>query len=303
MPDSLIGREIVVPGSTSNLGPGFDALGLALQIYLRVRVVGVDDQAPRALRFDFIDGPPPADNYIARGFHALAERLGLGAWPGLHLEVRSEIPMKAGLGSSAAAIVAGLRLCELVSGPRPVDELLSMAAALEGHPDNTSPSLLGGFVTSCVAPDGRVTALASRWPDALSLIVATPAVTLETKQARAALPRTVPFVDAVSNVQRTALMVHALTSPDRAAAHAALREALHDRLHQPYRETLVPGLREALSLEHPSLLGVFLSGAGPSVAAIATGDVEAIAALLGAVYERLGLACSVREIAVHQPRG
>lgn len=302
MPHPLVGREIAVPGSTSNLGPGFDALGLALQIYVRVRIVHIHEGAPRDLQFRFLGANPPDENCIERGFLALAERLGLAEWPGMHLEVRSDIPMKAGLGSSAAAIVAGLRLCEIVGGARPIDELLSLAARLEGHPDNASPSLLGGFVTSCTAPDGRVAALASPWPDDLALVVATPDATLDTKEARAALPAIVPFADAVSNVQRAALLVHALISSDRPAARAALREALRDRLHQPPREPLVPGLREALALAHPSLLGVFLSGAGPSVAAVCEDDTEAIVELLSGVYGRLGIACAVRAVPVHQPQ-
>ena len=308
MPHPLIGRQIVVPASTSNLGPAFDAVGLALQLYLRLRVVAADETRTAPVAWRFLDSPAypggalRGENFLARGVRVLAG--GDGATrPALTVEAASDIPVRAGLGSSAAAIVAGLRLHEAVAGPRATDDLLAAAAGLEGHPDNTSPALLGGFVVSCVTADGRVVALRAPWPDDLAVVVATPALELETTRAREALPAMVPLGDAIANVQRAALLVQALHEADRGRRRAALREALRDRLHQPYREPLVPGLREALALEVPSLVGVFLSGAGPSVAAIADGadGAPAVADALRRLYAGMALPVTVRTLRAHQP--
>ena len=295
---SLLNREVVVPGSTSNLGPGFDAIGLALRLYLRVRIVGVHPDRRREISWRFVDRPLDGENAIARAFAALeVERP--ADFPALDVEVRSEIPMLSGLGSSAAAVVAGLRLYEAVAGPQPLDDLLALATRLEGHPDNAAPSLLGGLVVSAVAPDGRVAAVSVPWPGQLRLVFARPHARLDTHRARAALPASVPFADAVFNLQRAALLVQALAASDT----RALREAFRDRLHQPFRMALVPGLEQALALDHPSLLGVFLSGAGPTIGAVVDGDDEAIGHLLRGIYRKIGLDADVGLIDVQQPFG
>jgi homoserine kinase len=293
------GHEIAVPGSTSNLGPGFDALGLALDLTLRLRVAAVGDGPPGQLTWRFArpPGPAPAENAIERGFTALAPPGVRATLPALTVHVDSRIPMRAGLGSSAAAAVAGMRLWEAVAGPVGRQRVLDESTRLEGHPDNASASVLGGFVASAVGPGGHVVAVARPWPPDLRVVVATPAATLETSVARRALPREVPLQDAVANVQRVALLVQALAAGDR----RALREAFRDRLHQPYRLPLVPGLAAALAFEHPSLYGVFLSGAGPSIAAIVDDDGEAVRGMFEALYERIGLACAVRRVNVVQP--
>lgn len=285
-----------VPGSTSNLGAGFDALGLALAVYLDVEVVGVDEHTRGALRWSFAGRRLDGDNYIERGFKALATRAGLDL-PSLDLEVTSSIPMKAGLGSSAAAIVAGLRLFEAVAGPQPIGTLLDVATAIEGHPDNVSASLLGGLTVSARGDDGHVVSVASRWPDQWRLVVATPELPLETKVARAALPPSVPLGDAVHNVQRAALLVQAAAT----GCFEALAEATRDRLHQPARAPLVPGLAEALAWSDPALGGVFLSGAGPSIAAIVRYDTEGVVARFRSMYRERQVAAAVRVLAVHQP--
>lgn len=296
--------EIAVPGSTSNLGAGFDALGLALSVYLRLKVT-IGEQAEAGDGGDASDGGSvtfrfggmtlDGENSIERGLRAAAARYRT-ALPALTVDVESDIPLKAGLGSSAAAIVAGIRLYEAIAGPLPVDEVLSLASDLEGHPDNTSASILGGLVTSCQA-DGKVLAVAMPWPAAIRVVVATPVLALETKVARAALPDSVSRGDTIFNVQRTALFVQAIA----AKRYDVLREALRDRLHQPYRAPLVPGLERALTFDHPKLLGVFLSGAGPSIAALTDGVVPEIDTLFHALYQELGLACTVRALDVHQP--
>lgn len=291
----VVGREIVVPGSTSNLGPGFDALGLALQIYLRVRVERAVDDGRGELRFDFVDGPLDGENAIERAVRELARLRGL-VLPSLNLRIDSSVPVKAGLGSSAAAIVAGLRLVQLLDEAVSDGEVLDVATSLEGHPDNVSAAILGGL-TASVQADGQVVSACAKWPTEIAILVATPDLGLSTKAARAVLPDRVDRADAVFNVQRVTLLMQALATRD----FDLVRHALRDRLHQPYRAALVPGLSEALTLDHPSLLGVFLSGAGPSIAALALGDTSPVEELLARVYRAHDLRCIIRPLAAHQP--
>lgn len=286
--------EIAVPGSTANLGPGYDALALALRVYLRLHVEHVPGAPRGSIDWRFEEPTLTGKNYIERGFRA-GLRAGVEV-PALRVHVRSEIPMRGGLGSSAAALVAGLRLASHFS-PLAEDDLLQAATALEGHPDNVSASILGGLTVSCVSADGRVHSLRIGWPRAWSLIVATPAIELATSAARSVVPQQVPLRDAVANLQRASLLVQAVHAVDA----AAMREALRDTLHQPYRAPLVPGLSRALAFEAPSLVGVFLSGAGPSVAAIVTDDGSEVRRMFESLYQELALPCAVRTLAVHQP--
>ena len=289
-------RTIVVPGSISNLGPAFDSLSVAIRLYLRVRVMQVLDESPDALEFCFVDCPIPDDNRIARAFRRARERIGLRT-PGLRLEVRSEIPIRAGLGSSGAAAVAGLRLYEAITAPRPAADWLRLASEIEGHPDNAAAALYGGLTLSCQLEDGRVTARAMSWPASIQFVVATPDMPLETRRARAVLPASVPLGDAIFNLQRALLLLRALQTGDA----SDIREAIRDRWHQPYRAPLVPGLQEALAIDHPSVLGSCLSGAGPSVVALTTAEsAPAAAQILEDMYRRIGVACTIRTLKAHQ---
>lgn len=291
--------QIAVPGSVANLGPGFDALAVAVQAYLRVDVVGVRPEAPGTLACTFVGGPSlVGENRIERAFRLAAERFG-GALPGLAVEVRSDIPMRAGLGSSAAATVAGLRLYEALAGPRPLPDLLGLSTEIEGHPDNAAAALLGGLALSCQFTDGQVEARSWHWPDEVKLVVGTPETQLETAAARKVLPQAVSLRDAVFNLQRALLLVRALET----GHYGDLREALGDRWHQPTRQAFVPGLAEALALDHPAVLGACLSGSGPSIALLATDRHAEAAGLLAGIYKRLGVAYTIRTLSAHQPSG
>jgi homoserine kinase len=285
--------EIVirVPGSIANLGPGFDTLAVAVQLYLTLRVRREPEET--GLNFRFVDQTLDGENYIERAFRFIAERHNFPI-PPLVIQVESDIPMKGGLGSSAAATVAGLRLYEAFAGPLDEQELLTTACALEGHPDNIAAALLGGLTVSCEI-GGALHVLRSAWPESLQIVVATPEHHLATKASRAVLPVLVSREDAIFNVQRVAFLLEALRSGD----FTLLRDALEDRLHQPYRTQIVPGLREALALRHPSLLGVCLSGAGPSICAFAERDLDQISALLEEIYIHKSLPCRVRTLKVH----
>ena len=286
--------EVVVPGSVANLGGGFDTLGVAVQLYLRARIREIREDGGASLQVVSSVPPVRGHNALERGFAAIARRTGRPA-PTVLVDVTSDIPMAAGLGSSAAATVAGVRIFERVTGPLPDSVLLAAATEVEGHADNAAPALFGGLNSVLQVPGADPVALRWSWPDGLQLVVATPAIGLATAKARAALPERIPQADAIFNLQRVLSLVHALQDGE----FTRLREAVKDRWHQPARAALVPLLGEALALDDERVLGVFLSGAGPSIAAIAGRDAAAVAALFESMYDRAGVTATVRTLAVH----
>ena len=287
--------DITVPASVANLGPGLDALAVALQLYLHVRAQRLPGQGKNELRFDLVGFKLDGENFIERAFRFMAARDGVD-FPSLSVEVRSEIPSRSGLGSSAAATVAGLRLYDALFGPFPLPKLLNVACELEGHPDNAAAALLGGLTASCAMEDGSVVALSMPWPEAIRFVVLTPDLGLDTTASRRALPKQLRREDAVFNLQRVALLVQALHSRE----YSLLREALRDRCHQPFRLMLVPGLEETLELQHPNLLGVCLAGAGPSILALAEKNVVAVQELLANAYRPLGIPFTMRTLRAYQ---
>ena len=296
---STAGREVFeikVPASIANLGPGFDTLAVAVQLYLRLTVWTIGGHG--RLEFRFVDHELCGENYIERAFRFLA-RQNSAPWPSLYIEVRSDIPMRAGLGSSAAATVAGLRLYEALNGPLPLEAIVNAACALETHPDNASAAALGGLTSSCQLPDGSVYAKSFLWPEAIWFVVLTPDVQLATAESREVLPSFVPRGDVVFNLQRLSLFLQVLQSGD----FSLLRETLRDRVHQPARQKIVPGLAQVLELEHEDLLGVCLSGSGPSMVALAQTNLPTIAELLASIYRSQGIGYQVRILTVHQEAG
>jgi len=290
----MAGETLRVPASVGNLGPGLDTLGLAVALYLQVTVRRRIEDGRGRLLTRFVNGRSRADDGISAAFRLWPCR---GARPAsLEVDVESEIPERAGLGSSAAATIAGLRLRELCDGPRSIDEILRAALHLEHHPDNAAAGLFGGLTSSTVQPDGCVTVSKWRWPPAWRLVVATPAVELPTVTSRRLIPRALPTRDVVFNLQRLALLLHAVSARDS----MRLAAAFEDRCHQPYREALVPVLRRALALRQPGLLGVCLSGAGPSVVAIVDGGPAPTRRALSALYAQAGVRCKIRICSVHR---
>lgn len=279
----------------ANLGGGFDTLGVAVELYLRVRILDVRPGDEPRLRVVTSTPPVIGENAVERAFALLAERTGVRP-PAVDVDVHSDIPMAAGLGSSAAATVAGLRVFERVTGLLPDSTLLAAAAALEGHADNAAPALFGGFISVMERSDGDPIALRWTWPEELRLIVATPSVGLATAKARAALPASLPRKDAVFNLQRVLTLVHALQSRQ----YDRIRDGVVDRWHQPARAPLVPLLDEVLAIDDEDVLGAFLSGAGPSVAIIARREFARIEQLLRSKYERSGCPATIRTLGVHQ---
>ena len=286
-----------MPASTANLGAGFDCLGLALELYLGVRatVLSNPGTSSRARSWGVVGTsalPRSADqNLILRAIKLTAEREGFKL-PTIRLAVQNEIPVAGGLGSSAAAAVAGVALGHLINGKSPPKEtVLRYATELEGHGDNVGAALMGGFVVTFMRSDGTVVAVRKRWPKMIRLIVVTPATMLETKKSRGVLPQTVSRADAVHNLQRTALFVAAIEE----RRFDLLWDAMEDRLHQTARQSLIPGLSDVLAIPRmPGLLGVALSGAGPSVIALATDRFEEIGNAIANRFEKNGVASTVR---------
>lgn len=260
--------RVVVPASTSNLGPGFDFLGLALSLFLEVRVLG----AAPGERHEFAQllgtaaaWPAGAANHFLRAFDLAAMRLGVR--PGaLRFSVRSEIPIARGLGSSGAAVVAGLRLaCAMAERPASRDELLAWGLELEGHPDNSSAALLGGCTLSVPVTGGSVRVVQQPLHPDLAFAVAWPSRGFPTPAARAVLPARVPFADAVENPRRLALLLEGL----RTADPELLALGGEDRLHVPYRLPRIEGAAAAIEAARGS--GAWLatiSGSGSGLVAI-----------------------------------
>lgn len=299
MSELILPARVRVPGSSANLGPGFDVLAVALELWLEAAVFSPGGGRPRVR----LSGPHTesiaADdsNLILKSFRRGFEAAGRPA-PPVCLELENQIPLARGLGSSGAAAVAGLVLANHCGRLGLATERLAwLAAEMEdGHPDNVTASLCGGLIVACALGDGRVETLRLKWPEQISLVVAVPEFKLETSKARAVLPASYARSDTVFNLQRVALLVGALASGSAAALR--MPTAVDDRLHQPYRAPLVPGLREALELRAPGLLGVVLSGAGPSLLALVEGSPQPTVQALEGVYRRLGMAAEVRPLAV-----
>jgi len=250
-----------VPGSSANLGPGFDALGIALSVYLECRFSSASSLAIRVTGVDASQIPTGEENLIWKTALAVAERSRLEL-PPIDLIIHNGIPLGKGLGSSAAAITAGVVIAnQLLELGWTRARILDEAARIEGHPDNVAAAVLGSIVVCAVEPTGSSRAIRLEMPDKFGVAVVYPNYAVATKQARSVLPECYKLPDVVFNLQRAALLVAALATGDA----SVFPVALDDRLHQPYRAPLVPGLNEILRLREPGLLGCALSGAGPAV--------------------------------------
>lgn len=255
--------KIRIPATSANLGAGFDALGLALSFYNYVEMEESDRVEISSA--DDIAVPTDESNLIYVSAKDLFEVCGKKL-EGLKLRQTNNIPMARGLGSSSACIVAGLVGANtLLGNPLTTDDLVDLAAQIEGHPDNTAPALLGGIVTAVF--DGRkVHWVKQEVFTKLKFAALIPDFELKTEKARACLPKEVSHKDAVYNLSRSALFSASLLT----GKFENLRTAVHDKLHQPYRMELIPNCREVFDIAYThGAYGVFISGAGPTIMAIA----------------------------------
>ncbi|CAI6082400.1 homoserine kinase [Cohnella sp. JJ-181] len=285
-----------VPASTANLGPGFDSLGMALSLYAWVDLAPADRTTVTLYGGNLEGVPRDKSNLIYEVAQSVFERAGVRL-PELAIGIRSDIPLTRGLGSSASAIVGALVAANaLIGEPLETDELFQMATALERHPDNVGASIYGGIVAA--AWDGaRAEAVRFDPPASLRFLAAIPAFELATKSARGVLPQQVAREDAVFNVAHSSLLTAALAT----GRLDALRHALRDKLHQPYRAPLIPGMERVLR-EAPDhgALGAVLSGAGPTLLAFAEAGAD-IAGLEAFVREALAEAGVQAELRWLQP--
>lgn len=289
---------VSVPATSANLGPGFDCLGLALELRnevtaardggilpfhgheteYRVRVAGVDAEKV----------PPDRHNLVVTAIETVFRRVGRRATR-VDVCIRNCIPVGSGLGSSSSAIVAGLVAGNaLVGGQVSDDDLLRMAVEMEGHPDNVAPAMLGGLVLGVLpdANDGPADLIVRQMaPPQLRAVVVLPDFHLPTTEARAVLPRAITRAEAIFNTSRLGLLIHALTNQE----YALLRVAMGDRLHQPQRLRLIPGALEAYRAAYnEGALGVALSGAGPSLLAF-TDSLDGIGQAMAEAFAAAGL--------------
>jgi homoserine kinase len=252
---------IRVPASSANLGPGFDALGLALDLHLTCSIESHSELAVTAEGLDVREIPEDASNLIWQTALQVAEDVG-EPLPLVRLKITNEIPIGKGLGSSAAALTAGVVIANcLLNLKWTRHQVLREAAKIEGHPDNVSACVLGAVVASSMEPDGETHAVRIELPADYGVAAVVPDFVLSTREARAVLPSEYSRADAVFNIQHSALLIAALCTGNKDSFSAALQ----DRVHQPYRAPLVPGFKEMLQLQTSGLLGCALSGAGPSV--------------------------------------
>lgn len=300
--------SVKVPATTANIGPGFDSLGMALPIYNTITIeetvlpgTGIeinvlnDDTTTDDLLLEHI--PMDENSIIYKAVELLYNSIGQTPSE-LKITVQSQIPIARGLGSSASVIVGGLLAANELLG-KPADEvaLLSIATEVEGHPDNVTPAIVGGLVLSSQEDDGRIIYTKLNWPEEWTITVCVPDYELSTDISRSVLPKEVPLEDAVFNAKRLGMFVQAVNTKDA----ELMKLALQDRLHQPYRMKLVPGLDKIIeNLKHEeNVLGCVLSGAGPSILVIShKNNLDKIKSIVRDTWEDMNVKVNIMSLPV-----
>lgn len=268
--------KVRVPGTSANCGPGFDCLGVACTIYNELELTLLEEE-----RLDIEitgDGaeniPVDERNIVWRSIQKLLERAGKAReYKGAIIRMNNGVPLSRGLGSSATAIVGGLKAAnECLGNPFTNRDLLQMATEIEGHPDNVAPAIFGGFTVSIVR-NGKPECFSLMPKLPLKLVVTVPDFFLPTKAARAVLPAEVPMKDAVFNIGRAAMLTAALSKGNK----SFLRSVFDDALHQPYRAKLIPGMYDVFKAARAAgALGASMSGAGPCLIAFTVENADAV---------------------------
>lgn len=281
--------QVRVPATTANLGSGFDIFGMALQIYNTYTLRLTPEPEWSVSQPSMPTLPTNRDNLVLQSVNRLFTTVGF-APQGLHLESDLNIPMARGLGSSSSAIIGGLTAANaMVGSPFSRSALLDMAVDIEGHPDNVTPALVGGTTLSYQIGDTHHY-LSLPCPCDLHIVLAIPDFELGTSQARSILPSDISRHDATFNGSRTALLAAALYEK----RYDWLAAAMDDRLHQPYRAPLVPGMTDAISAGYAAkAIGVALSGAGPTLIALVQHETDAVATALQDTFLQHGVTCQM----------
>ncbi|HTJ27422.1 MAG TPA: homoserine kinase [Candidatus Limnocylindria bacterium] len=272
---------VSAPASSANLGAGFDAVGIALELRMTAHVRVLD--AGAAPVWTYTGAHAPTHEGIRGCIERAIARIAPQA-PPLAVELDNAIPLGAGLGSSAAAYALGVAIgAHVLAEPPGPDAQARAVAELEGHPDNALAAWYGGTIIAALGEDGLTAARFAAL--AVQAVIVVPEIALATVEARALMPQSYARADAVHNVQRAALLGAALAS----GRLDLLRAAVRDRLHQPYRAGAVPGLAEMLELDDPAVVAVALSGAGPSVLALVRDAPQRVGERLAAIFSRHGI--------------
>jgi homoserine kinase len=294
---------IRVPATSANLGPGFDSLGLALDLWNETIItlaieytVQVNGEGRERLSSG-------ENNMIIQSAQVLAERVGKKL-PPFHVDCTNRIPLSSGLGSSAAAKLTGLLGTNVLLGqPFSRDEILNLATELEGHSDNVAPALFGGLVVSTMTEDGKVFAHKidvetnhsplGHFEFPFHITVVFPEFHISTKQARDILPEYIPMRAAAYNISRAMLVAEAFRIGDL----ELLGKAMTDTMHQPYRLSLIPGAEEAMNAaKQAGASAAALSGAGPSIIAFSLKRDPAIGEAMKAAFEQAGLQARILQL-------
>lgn len=302
--------SVKVPATTANIGPGFDCLGMALPLYNTITIeetvlpgTGVEinviseSSAIDELALEHI--PLDENSLVYKAVELLYNSI--GQTPGeLRINIHSSIPVARGLGSSASVVVGALIAANELLG-HPADEvaLLSIASELEGHPDNITPAIIGGLVLASQEDDGTVIYRKLEWPSEWAITVCIPDFELSTDIARSVLPKEVPMKDAIFNAQRLGMFVQAVHTKD----NELMKLALKDRLHQPYRMKLMPGLDKIMDNLRfiDSVLGCVISGAGSSILVISEkNDLDKIKNVVKETWADQNIKCEIRTMNVEQ---
>lgn len=278
--------RVQVPATTANLGPGFDCLGMALQLYNSVEM----SAAPAGLLIEVqgeggLDIPRDSKNMVYQAAQRVFKQVGERP-PGLRIKLHNNIPVARGLGSSTAAIVGGIIAANTIAGNKmDQKDIINLACAMEGHPDNVAAAVLGGIVVA-VPAEGEIRCLKIPPPKNLRAAVSIPDFTLPTRTSREVLPQQVPIGDAIFNIGRVALLVSALFTGDI----NQFAVAMEDRLHQPYRTSLVPGMKKVFAAARlAGARGITLSGSGPAIIAYADGNLDLIARVMRDTFRQNGI--------------
>ncbi len=280
-----------IPASTTNLGPGFDVLGLALQLYSTVSLEITGDETEVVVSGIDVEKIPNTTDHVAfRAVELVFQRSGQQLPNGLILNIANGIPAIRGLGGSGTAILGGLLTANVLCGhPFSRSALLNFAAKIEGHPDNVAASLVGGLVIS-VQDNEHIHTIQIPCDPALHLVLAIPEFTLSTQQARDILPKTVDFADAVYNISRSSLLVASIAS----GSLDMLSTAMADKLHQPYRSSLIPGFNDVVdAATSAGALSIALSGAGPTIAAYCLDNMEQVGSSMKEAFRDNDIRCDI----------
>ena len=294
---------VKVPATSANLGPGFDCLGLALPIYNEITVeetvmpgsgveINIIDETEK---YDTLSIPKDENNIVYKAIELLYSFIGQTA-SDMKITIKTNIPVTRGLGSSAAVIVGGLIAANKLLGS-PADDavLLSIASEVEGHPDNVTPAMFGGFCVASLDEDGSVPYSKIDWPENWKLTVLIPDYELDTKIARSILPETISIPDAAFNIRKASMLIDAVYRKDA----ELMKKCLKDKLHQPYRTELIKGFKELTELleNKDDILGCVISGAGPTIMVISKNDgFEKVENEVKQIFADYNVDCDIRTL-------